>query len=142
MTKKLTVGHPGISYSDKLEMGFPLGHPAYAPEYGSEKGWSLWRGSGMLSSVAVVNDTSTSTRDTPGIHVATFSIEILEEDKKGDFQSFEVLSPVVEAAERGATGIDLTARGDAPESHEKSLQGSYKIAPLNARAHDVPRVHS
>ena len=124
MTRKLTVGHPTISSNEKLDMAFPLGHPAYAPEYSSEKGWSLWRGSGMLSSVAVVNDTSTSTRNTPGIHVATFSIEILEKDKNGDFQSFEVLAPSVEAADVDGTTIDvnLKARGDAPESHEKHFK--------------------
>jgi len=43
----------------------------------------------MLSSVAVVSDASTTTRDTPGIHVATSDIHILEAD--GDGTSTEVL---------------------------------------------------
>ena len=125
MTRKLTVGHPKLSKDS--EMDFPLGHPAYAPEYSSEKGWSLWRGSGMLNSVAVVNDTTTSTRDTPGIHVATFSIEILEKDKNGDFQSFEALAPFEEAADVDGIDIDLKARGDAPESHEKHFKNLTKL---------------
>jgi hypothetical protein len=59
---------------------------------GWKKGWSLFRGSGMLSSVAVVSDTSTTTRDVPGIHVATNAIDIVEADGDGTFQSTRVLS--------------------------------------------------
>jgi len=62
------------------------GHPAVS----LDGGWTLYRGSGMLSSVAVVSDASTTTRDTPGIHVATSGIHILEAD--GDGTSTEALS--------------------------------------------------
>ena len=76
-------------------------HPAktvdwYKSRYGSSgagttrHGWALFRGSGMLSSVAVVSDASTTTRDTPGIHVATREMHIVEADGDGTFT--EVLS--------------------------------------------------
>ena len=71
-------------------------HPAkpvdwYKSYRGTEvHGWTLFRGSGMLSSVAVVSDASTTTRDTPGIHVATSGMHIVEAD--GDGTSIEVLS--------------------------------------------------
>ena len=51
------------------------------------KGSSLWRGSGMLSSVAVVDETSTSTRDVPGIHMASRYYHILEADEAGVYLS-------------------------------------------------------
>ena len=88
------------------------GHPAVSVDWyysGWTKryhsGWTLYRGSGMLSSVAVVNDASTTTRDVPGIHVATGSIMILEQDENGgisDNSPFVALSP----------------SAPAPESHE------------------------
>ena len=34
----------------------------------------------MLNSVAVVNDSTTTTRDVPGIHMATYSYHIAQPD--------------------------------------------------------------
>ena len=59
-------------------------------------GWTLYRGSGMLNSVAVVNDSMTTTRDVPGIHVASYSYPIVAQpDENGvvpENQLFQVFS--------------------------------------------------
>ena len=93
------VNYCGGTKVATMAPGNTVNHPAFAPFWFAEthepnpidrrtqRGWSLWRGSGMLSSVAVVDDTSTTTRDVPGIHVASEDIYILEADENGIFQS-------------------------------------------------------
>ena len=66
------------------------------------RGWTLFRGSGMLNAVAVVNDSTTTTRDVPGIHAATTSMTIAEPDENGVMKTFFPLSP----------------SAPAPQSHE------------------------
>ena len=78
--------------------------------YDTEHGWRLYRGSGMLNSVAVVNDSSmTTTRDVPGIHVATWRMSILETDENGIIKTYG--SFVFNA-------LEDSYDAPAPESHE------------------------
>ena len=67
----------GVNYCGGTKVAASLQSSA-SPPY-----WKLHRGSGMLSSVAVVSDTSTSTRDVPGVHVASREYWLLEADEDG-----------------------------------------------------------
>ena len=55
-------------------------------------GWTLYRGSGMLNAVAVVNDSSATMRDVPGIHIATSYFTIVEPDENGVIRDTHVFA--------------------------------------------------
>ena len=61
-------------------------------EWYTKSGWKLYRGSGMLNSVAVVNDSTTTTRDVPGIHVPDYSYHIVQPDENGVVPENQVYS--------------------------------------------------
>merc|ERR1740130_805510 len=90
------VTEPGLLYDGWSQLP---SHLAFAPAWFGESGryseatagWTLWRGSGMLNSVAVVNDTTTSTLNVSGIHVASRQITILEADASGVMQGHFML---------------------------------------------------
>ena len=111
---KVAAGMAGSWYGGK-------GHPIasvdwYTLEYNYQRvaGWELYRGSGMLNSVAVVSDSSTTTRDVPGIHVATEAFTIAEPDENGiipkdqHFQAFNSVSPSAPAPSHEALFKALT----------------------------------
>ena len=111
---KVAAGMAGSWYGGK-------GHPIasvdwYTGEYNYQRvaGWELYRGSGMLNSVAVANDSTTTTRDVPGIHVATEDFTIAQPDENGviptdqHYQAFNSASPSAPAPSHEAHFKALT----------------------------------
>ena len=82
-----TVSVPWLGYYKEGYIGNDLGDVL-------ENGWTLYRGSGMLNSVAVVNDSSTTTRDVPGIHMATSYFTIAEPDENGVIRDTHFANPL------------------------------------------------
>jgi hypothetical protein len=84
-----TVSLPWLGYHTKGYIGNDFGGI-----WGDvlQNGWTLYRGSGMLNSVAVVNDSTTTTRDVPGIHVASDVYHIAQPDENGLIPENQVFS--------------------------------------------------